>query len=79
MVDHKGARPGWIGYSRGRDQRGPVPSGSATPQAVTGGGGVVPSGSGAPLVSPPPEPTVGGRDRHPRDPLTYPTHHTRVA
>jgi hypothetical protein len=68
-------------------------SGSATPHAATGGGrhiglgdstdshqrGADPSGSGAPLATPPPEPAAGGRDRHPRDPLTYPTHHTRAA
>jgi hypothetical protein len=68
-------------------------SGSATPHAATGGGGTSgsatpqtatrggadPSGSGAPLATPPPEPAAGGRDRHPRDPLTYPTHHTRAA
>jgi hypothetical protein len=74
--------------------RGAASSGSATPQAPTGGGGwpvgfgdytssdrrgAVPSGSGAPLATPPPEPVVGGRDRHPRDPLTYLTNHTRAA
>jgi hypothetical protein len=42
---------------------GPVPCGSTTPQVAT--------------LSP--EPAVGGRDRHPREPLTYPTHHTRGA
>jgi hypothetical protein len=41
--------------------------------------GVLPSGSGAPFATPPPEPAAGGRDRHPRDPLTYTTHHTRAA
>jgi hypothetical protein len=43
------------------------------------GGGTVPSGSGAPLATPSPEMAVARRDRHPRDPLTYPTHHTRAA
>jgi hypothetical protein len=57
---------------------GPVPCGSAIPQAATGGGGV-PSGSCAPLATPPPELAVGGCDHHPRDPLMYPTHHTRAA
>jgi hypothetical protein len=37
-VNQRGTRPVWIGYSRGRDRRGVVPSGSATPQATTGGG-----------------------------------------
>jgi hypothetical protein len=35
-------------------------------------------GLGSPLAAPP-ELAVAGRDHHPRDPLTYPTHHTRAA
>jgi hypothetical protein len=58
------------------DRGGPVPCGSATPQAATGGR---PVGLRCSLSdTPPPEPAVGGCDRHPRDPLTYPTYHTRA-
>jgi hypothetical protein len=68
----------WIGYSRGRDWRGARPVGL---DYSTGSDrrGVVPSGPGPPLATPLPEPTDGGRDRHPRDPFMYPTHHTRAA
>jgi hypothetical protein len=67
---------------------GPVPCGSASLEAATGGGarpvwidystgsdrrGSVPSGSGATLATPPPELAAEGCDCHPRDPLTYPT------
>jgi hypothetical protein len=56
---------------------GVVLSGSATPLAT--GEDVGPSGSDAPLETSPPEPVTGVRDHHLRDPLTYPTHHTRAA
>jgi hypothetical protein len=38
-------------------QEGAIPSGSATPQVATGGV-AFPSGSGAPLATPPPEPAI---------------------
>jgi hypothetical protein len=72
---------------------GPVPSGSATLEAAAGGGssrrarllqrqrpkGELPVGLRCSLSDTAPEPAVGGRNRHPRDPLTYSTHHTRAA
>jgi hypothetical protein len=78
------------GRRRGRPEGGPSLR-SVTPGPATRGGrpvglgdstdseGDVPPGSGAPLARPPIESAVGGCDRHPRDPLTYPTHHTRAA
>jgi hypothetical protein len=82
----------WTRQRRWRRKRG-LPDGGPPrcPQASTGGGlslgdftgsdrrGAVPSGSDAPLATPPLKPAVGGHDHHPREPLTYPTHHTRVA
>jgi hypothetical protein len=86
-------RPIGLGYSIGRDWRGrPVRLGYSTGSGRRGGRpvglgystgrdrrGAVLSGSGAPLATSPPEPAVGERDRHPREPLTYPTHHMRAA
>jgi hypothetical protein len=77
---HRARRPTRTDRSRGRHvglskftgshQRGAGTSGSVTPQAATGRG-AVPSGSGAPLATPPP-PRAGGRRT--RSPSTRPPH-----
>jgi hypothetical protein len=58
------AHPMWIGYSTGNDCREAHPMwiGYSTSSDRRG---AVPSGSGAPLATPPPEPAARGRNRHP--------------